>query len=124
MKQEKPKQSSNNIRTYWLEERNIAIPKMTMDILLRSQEKVSNVIALYFFYSYTCIRRKTHNPRCTISFAAKALQISENAVRKAKAELIRLDLIEEVKTHHLNERGRNVIQYDILLKYTNGEEDI
>lgn len=120
----KSKQSSNNISTYWLEERNISISKMTMDILLRSKEKPSNVIALYFFYSYTSIWQKTFTPKCTVAFAAKALQISQNAVRKAKAELIHLDLAEEIKTHHINKRGRNVIQYYIHIKCKDGNGEI
>lgn len=78
--------------------------------------KPHDVLALFHFYAYAMVLQGTEVPKCTVRFAANSLQMSRGAVQKAKAELIRLGLIEEVHTNVIK-NGRNTIQYFIQVNY-------
>jgi len=75
--------------------RPIILPKATMDHLLRL-EKPSMPIALYMFYYYTAIWQKTNQPKCTTDYSAKGLKTSVVTIRKAKKQLMKIGLIEDV----------------------------
>lgn len=74
----------------------IIIPKATMDQLLKI-EKPNDCISLYNFYYYTAKWQKTNQPKCTIRYASQGLKICIDRIRKAKKELCKLKLIEDVK---------------------------
>lgn len=99
-------------------ERPIVISKMMMDLLLNREEKwVADVLALYLFYYYTMCWQDTLTPKCTTSYAAKALRITEARVRRAKKVLIDLDMISDEKVSIINKQGQNVLRYYIKVHY-------
>lgn len=74
----------------------IVISKGLLDLLLK-KENPADCIALYTFLYYTAKWQGTNQPKATVSYIAKALNWSENRVRKTKAILRELNLIEDVK---------------------------
>lgn len=81
----------------FIENSLIILTKQTCDLLL-SQEKGSDLIALYVFYYYTAKWQGTNQPRCTTSYASDGLGWNVQRLRKAKKQLIELGLISDVKT--------------------------
>ncbi len=53
-------------------------------------------MSLYTFYYYTAIWQHTNQPKATTAYAAKGLKISIERVRRYKAALLKLKLIEEI----------------------------
>jgi len=89
-----------------------------MDQMLQCDEKWKrDVLSLFLFYCYTAVWQKTFTPKCTTTYASKALNMSVRSLRRAKAELIRLGMIEEVTKHGLNKAGKNSIYYYIRVHY-------
>lgn len=78
-----------------IEHRPISIPKATIDLLLKQQEPVG-LLALYNFYYYTAVWQKTNQPRATTAYVAEGLKVSIPRVRRYKAALLDLGLIEDV----------------------------
>jgi len=72
----------------------VAIPKATMDRLLKT-EHPGDSLALYSFYCYTGKWQKTNQPKCTVKYIAKGMKWSVEKVRKIKAILKTLSLIED-----------------------------
>jgi len=77
--------------------KQVTIPKETYDRLLK-QEKVKPyyLVAVYSFYYYTAIWQKTNQPKATIAYVSKGLQLSVGKVRESKKQLIKMGLIEDV----------------------------
>ena len=85
-----------------------------MKSLLSCDEKwKSEVITLFLFYNYEASLQKTSTPKCTTSYAAKALRMSVRSIRRAKAELIKLRMIEDFIKSKTNEQGKNYLGYYI-----------
>ena len=80
-----------------IEFRPIVITKATIDRIKKECAKPMPVIGLYVFYYYTAIWQCTNQPRCTISYAAKAMKVGSHVIRRAKGELIRLGLIQDIQ---------------------------
>ena len=76
--------------------KQVAIPKETYDRLLK-QEKVKSyyLVAVYSFYYYTAIWQKTNQPKATVAYVSKGLQLSVGKVRESKKQLIKMGLIEQ-----------------------------
>jgi hypothetical protein len=70
----------------------IAIPKATMDRLLKT-EAPSDAVALYSFYCYTAKWQKTNQPKCSVQYVMKAFQWGEKKVQTTKNILKTLGLI-------------------------------
>jgi len=81
--------------TYDEAQEPIVVSKATMDLFLKSP-KPGDLMSLYFFYYYTAKWQKTNQPKATTGYSAKGLKWSENRVRQAKKELIKLGLIENI----------------------------
>lgn len=81
----------------FIENSLIILTKQTCDLLL-SQEKGSDLIALYVFYYYTAKWQGTNQPHCTTPYASVGLGWTIQRLRKAKKKLIELGLISDVKT--------------------------
>lgn len=79
-----------------IENELIIITKQTFDAFLRS-DFPADLIALYNFYYYTAKWQETNQPKCTTSYTAEGLKWSEAKVRRAKKELMRLGLVEDVQ---------------------------
>jgi len=79
-----------------IENELIIITKQTFDAFLRS-EFPADLIALYNFYYYTAKWQETNQPKCTTGYTAEGLKWSEAKVRRAKKELMRLGLVEDVQ---------------------------
>ena len=110
-----PKSSSH---TYPFEQRPIVISKMMMDQLLQCDEKWQKDVGwLFLFYCYTAVWQKTFTPKCTTTYASKALNMSIPSIRRAKKELIRLGMIEEITKHGINKAGKSSIYYYIRVHY-------
>jgi hypothetical protein len=73
----------------------IIIPKSTLDQLLKTNNP-SDCIALYTFYYYTAKWQGTNQPKCTTNYSSTGLNISKDRIRRAKKELIELELIEDI----------------------------
>ena len=84
----------------FIENSLIILTKQTCDLLL-SQEKGSDLIALYVFYYYTAKWQGTNQPHCTTSYSSDGLGWTIQRLRKAKKKLIELGLISDVKTFFL-----------------------
>ena len=79
-----------------IENELIIITKQTFDAFLRS-DFPADLIALYNFYYYTAKWQETNQPKCTTGYTADGLKWSEAKVRRAKKELMRLGLVEDVQ---------------------------
>lgn len=79
-----------------IENELIIITKQTFDAFLRS-DFPADLIALYNFYYYTAKWQETNQPKCTTGYTAEGLKWSEAKVRRAKKELMRLGLVEDVQ---------------------------
>ena len=79
-----------------IENELIIITKQTFDAFLRS-DFPADLIALYNFYYYTAKWQDTNQPKCTTGYTAEGLKWSEAKVRRAKKELMRLGLVEDVQ---------------------------
>ena len=75
----------------------LIITKYTMDRLLKETD-YEKLISLYLFYIYTATWQKTNQPKCTKSYVAKGLNWSEYKVESIKSKLIKMDLLENIKT--------------------------
>lgn len=110
--------SKSSSKAYPFEQRPIVISKMMMDQLLQCDEKWKRDVGwLFLFYCYTTVWQKTFTPKCTTTYASKALNMSIRSIRRAKAELIRLGMIEEITKHGLNKAGKCSIYYYIRVHY-------
>lgn len=67
------------------------------------------MIALWMFYAYTARWQDTNRPKCVNRFAAQGLGWALNRLKKAKAALKALGLIEDITAK--NEKGRIVGWY-------------
>lgn len=83
----------NNIE-YNQDEEPIVLSKYVLDLLL-SQPKSGHLIALYCFYYYTAKWQKTNQPKATTEYVAQGLDCTVEFVRKYKAALVTLKLIED-----------------------------
>lgn len=99
-----------------INERPIVMSKATCDKLLKQKEAM-NLIGLYVFYYYTAIWQKTNQPKCTISFAAKGLGVSEERIRRYKKALIGLGLIED---ETIKKNGK-IVKHHIRVNYYSNE---
>lgn len=111
---------------YDYDKRPLSASKMMMDLMLSkksSDVKARDLLAVFLFYCYTGTWQKTWWPKCTVHYTAKALGMSAAAVRKAKAELIRLNLVEEY-TRSVMKNGRNTIQYILHVRYFESQKDL
>lgn len=79
-----------------IENELIIITKQTFDAFLCS-DFPADLIALYNFYYYTAKWQETNQPKCTTGYTADGLKWSEAKVRRAKKELMRLGLVEDVQ---------------------------
>ena len=79
-----------------IENELIIITKQTFDAFLRS-DFPADLIALYNFYYYTAKWQETNQPKCTTGYTAEGLKWSNAKVRRAKKELMRLGLVEDVQ---------------------------
>lgn len=106
----------------FIEDELIILTKQTMDSFLNSDFKPKgDLIQLYIFYYYTSKWQKTNQVKCTTSYVAQGLEISEARVRAAKKELTNLGLIEDVKTY--DDKNRISGHYVLLrYKFKNGAE--
>jgi hypothetical protein len=100
-----------------INERPVSINKATIDLLLK-QDEPHGLIGLYSFYYYTAIWQKTNQPKSTTGYSAQGLKISENRIRRYKAKLIELGLIEEVIVRTSN--NAKIQGYFIKVKYYKG----
>jgi len=100
--------------------RPVTINKMTYDVLLKEKER-AGLLSLYNFYCYTAIWQKTNQPKCTVDYAAKGLNISTTRIRKYRKKLIALGLIEDVITK--NKKGI-VIGHFVKVQYYNSTTQI
>lgn len=101
--------------------RPIVINKSTLDIIFKEDEP-AGLIALYNFYYYTAIWQKTNQPKATIKYAAEGLKLSLAKVRRYKAGLIKIGLIEEVQIRSKdNSRiAEHYIKVNYYSSYPNG----
>lgn len=76
----------------------IIIPKAVFDKLLK-QEHPSDLISLYSFYYYTAKWQKTNQPKATNKYCQQGLNIGQTRFLRAKATLLEIGLIENVKIH-------------------------
>lgn len=79
-----------------IENELIIITKQTFDAFLKT-DIPADLIALYNFYYYTAKWQETNQPKCTTGYTADGLKWSEAKVRRAKKELLRLGLVEDVQ---------------------------
>ncbi len=97
-----------------IEHRPVIIFKGTYDLLLKQDEPLG-LIALYNFYYYTAVWQKTNQPKATTSYAAYGLKISKTRIRRYKAKLMALGLIEEVVER--SEDNSRIKYHFIKVKY-------
>jgi hypothetical protein len=92
-------------------EEPMCIPKATMDRILKVGGKniMCDAIALYVFYYHTAKWQGQTNAKCTVSYAANGLGITEERIRRAKALLIELGLVSEFTRK--NESGQVIGWY-------------
>jgi len=122
-KKNPPKSEPNR---YDYDKRPLSASKLMMDLMIKRKSpdvKAKDLLAVFFFYCYTGTWQRTWYPHCTISYVAKGLGMSVATVRKAKAELIRLNLAEEVKFTSMK-NGRNVILYRMHVHYFESDKDL
>jgi len=79
----------------FIEDNLMMLSKQTFELFIE-QDKPLELGMIYLFYYYTAKWQKTNIPRCTTSYVAKGLKISEKKVRCAKKKLIELGLIKDV----------------------------
>lgn len=81
--------------TYDITEEPIVLSKPLLDQMLKREFKhKGDLIALYSFYYYTAKWQKTNHPKATTDYTSKGLGWSPDRVRRTKAELISMKLIE------------------------------
>ncbi|MFW6275034.1 MAG: hypothetical protein ACOC2M_00205 [bacterium] len=80
---------------YDIQHEPIVLSKPLIDLFLK-QDNPSNLIALYTFYYYTAKWQKTNQIKATTSYVAKGLNWSERTVKRYKAQLLDLKLIESI----------------------------
>ena len=100
--------------------KQVTIPKETYDKLLK-QEKVKPyyLVAVYSFYYYTAIWQKTNQPKATIAYVSKGLQLSVGKVRESKKQLIKMGLIEQGQSRDVGETfGESFIRVKYLTALT------
>jgi hypothetical protein len=81
----------------------IVLSKALLDTFLE-HPKGSDLLALYTFYYYTAKWQKTNQVRATTAYTIKALNWSEDRVRRAKKILIEKELIKDIRK--IDEKGR------------------
>ena len=97
-----------------IDHRPISIPKATIDILLKQKEPLG-IIGLYTFYYYTAIWQKTNQPKATTNYAAKGLKVSTTRIRRYKAMLLELNLVEEIIKR--SKDNKHIAHHFIKVKY-------
>lgn len=76
----------------------IVISKSLIDLLMKYDPKNwTDLYGLYSFYYYTAKWQKTDQIKCTTSYASKGTGWTENKIRKAKKDLIKLKLIKNIQ---------------------------
>lgn len=95
------KDHNNNIPlSVTIDQRPMVFSKVMIDRLLKVEEvHPRDILALLVFYHYTSIWQCTNKIRCTTMYAANGLGMPIPTVRKCKAILIRMGLIEKEKMH-------------------------
>jgi hypothetical protein len=101
-----------------IENELIIITKQTFDAFLRS-DFPADLIALYNFYYYTAKWQETNQPKCTTGYTAEGLKWSEAKVRRAKKELMRLGLVEDVQQKVNGKVTGCFIKLNYILKQEN-----
>lgn len=95
-------------------EEPIVISKPVTDLILR-QDHPSDLMALYQFYYYTAKWQGTNQPKATVYYVAEGLKWTPERVRRAKARLIRLGLVADVR--EVDEKTKRVTGYYIKVKF-------
>lgn len=77
----------------------IFFSKQTIDMILKIPKKHrSDAMALLMFYHYTACWQRTNQPRASIAYIAEALGWKRNTVCAVRSVLLKLGLIETVRT--------------------------
>lgn len=77
---------------------SVGITRQTIERILKSGEPdPGDMIALWMFYAYTCRWQHQTRAKATTAFTAKGLGWSEPRVRKVKASLVALGLVQDVR---------------------------
>ena len=74
----------------------IVLPQEMINIILK-KPFASDLIGLYVFYYYTAKWQKTNKPKASTTYAANGLKWTKNRLIKTKKELIKLQLIQDIK---------------------------
>ena len=92
-------------------EEPLCISKPTIDRILKvgGRNIMCDALALYVFYYHTAKWQGQTNAKCTVSYAANGLGITEERIRKAKAVLVELGLVSEFNKK--NESGQVIGWY-------------
>lgn len=99
----------------------VVIPKAVFDIFLKRSDP-ADLIALYVFYYYTAKWQKTNRIRATTGYCATGLHWGEERVRKAKKQLIELDLVHDVRT--IDKESRKAKGWYIQITYIMKNENV
>jgi hypothetical protein len=100
---------------YDIAEEPLVIGKATIDRILQHCDHVSDCIALYTFYYYTAKWQKTSKAKASVGYCSKGLKISQDRIRKAKKELIKLGLVSDFK--RVDSKTRKVLGWYVLVKF-------
>jgi hypothetical protein len=80
---------------------SVAITKETLEVILKSEAgDRPDMIAVWIFYAYTARWQKTDKAHATVAYIAKGTGMTETRVRKARAALLELRLIEDVQSRN------------------------
>jgi hypothetical protein len=93
--------------TYNTNEEPIVISKPTSDKLLKL-ERPSDAMALYWFYYYTAKWQHTNSPHSNNIYTQKGLRWSSGRLAKAKKDLVKLGLVETVRTWNVSTKKFDV----------------
>jgi hypothetical protein len=92
----------------------VLLEKATIDRFLK-HERAADLIALYAFYIYTGNWQKTNQPAATTEYAAKGLGWGVAKLRKVKAILVTMGLIEDLA--EINPHSRKAEGWFIRIIY-------
>jgi len=94
----------------------IFISKQTLDMVLRQKTRhVADMIALLNFYYYTALWQNTNQPCASLTYVAKGLKWGRDKVRAVRSLLLKLRLIEHVRT--VDSQTGKVVGWYIRLSY-------
>jgi hypothetical protein len=95
-------------------EEPMVISKYSMDKMLKLDDP-ARAIALYSFLYYTAKWQGTDQPKASVDYCAKALNIGVNTVRKIKGQLESIGLIEDVK--RVDEQTKKVVGWYVKVNF-------